>query len=223
MVAVTLRVLDGADRGRVFEDLNAPITIGREEGNSIQLNDERISRFHLKIQVDHEDLVLTDLESTNGTKVNNEEVQLRILRHGDMITLGRSTLLFGTRDQINKRLEKLQASDYGKKLDGIVKNGSESGDQDVAINRRWKDDPNYQLALLDIEPPELPERLTPGQAAQLSEVLEFFHMHFRKLINETSISNQQNPVVEISNQHWQQLLDIQARLGEYLRKIGQPE
>ena len=68
MVAVTLRVLDGADRGRVFEDFNAPITIGREEGNSIQLNDERISRFHLKIQVDHEDLVLTDLESTNGTK-----------------------------------------------------------------------------------------------------------------------------------------------------------
>lgn len=223
MVAVTLRVLDGADRGRVFEDLNAPITIGREEGNSIQLNDERISRFHLKIQVDHEDLVLTDLESTNGTKVNNEEVQLRILRHGDMITLGRSTLLFGKRSQINKRLEKLQASDYGKKLDGLVKSGSESGDQEVSINKQWKDDPNYQLALLDIEPPELPERLTPGQAAQLSEVLEFFHMHFRKLINETSVSNQQNPVIEISNQHWQQLLDIQARLGEYLRKIGHPD
>ena len=223
MVAVTLRVLDGADRGRVFEDLNAPITIGREEGNSIQLNDERISRFHLKIQVDHEDLVLTDLESTNGTKVNNEEVQLRILRHGDMITLGRSTLLFDKRSQINKRLEKLQASDYGKKLDGLVKSGSESGDQEVSINKQWKDDPNYQLALLDIEPPELPERLTPGQAAQLSEVLEFFHMHFRKLINETSVSNQQNPVIEISNQHWQQLLDIQARLGEYLRKIGHPD
>ena len=69
MALVTLRVLDGADRGRTFEDVPTPFTVGREEGNSVQLNDERISRFHLKIQEDHEKLVLTDLESTNGTKV----------------------------------------------------------------------------------------------------------------------------------------------------------
>ncbi len=222
MSGVTLRVLDGADRGRVFEDLTAPITIGREEGNSIQLNDERISRFHLKIQLDHDDLVLTDLESTNGTKVNNEEVQLRILKHGDMITLGRSTLLFGTRDEINKRLEKLQASDYGKKLEGVVGTGSESGDQEISINKQWKEDPNYQLALLDIDPPCLPERLSPGQAAQLSELLEFFHMHFRKLINEATASSRAQHI-EITKQHWQQLLDLQSRLSEYLRKIGHPE
>ena len=45
MNSVTLRVIDGADRGRVFENLETPITIGREEGNSVQLNDERVSRF----------------------------------------------------------------------------------------------------------------------------------------------------------------------------------
>jgi len=50
MGGITLRILDGADRGRVFGDLMPPVTIGREEGNSIQLNDERVSRFHLKIQ-----------------------------------------------------------------------------------------------------------------------------------------------------------------------------
>ena len=76
--SITLRVLDGADRGRVYETLKPPVTIGREEGNTIQLNDERISRFHLKIQEDNERLVLTDLESTNGTKVNGEDIQLRI-------------------------------------------------------------------------------------------------------------------------------------------------
>ncbi len=88
MTAITLRVLDGADKGKVYADLEVPVTIGREEGNTIQLNDERISRFHVKIQQDHDDLVLTDLESTNGCKVNNEEVHLRILRHGDLITIG---------------------------------------------------------------------------------------------------------------------------------------
>src|SRR5215211_7098382 len=111
MSAITLRVLDGADRGRVFTDLAPPITIGREEGNTIQLNDERISRFHVKIQEDHNRLVITDLESTNGTKVNNEDVQLRILRFGDMIQLGRSVLLFGSREQIAQRLSRLRNDD----------------------------------------------------------------------------------------------------------------
>src|SRR3954466_11306216 len=108
MALITLRVLDGADRGRVYDDVPTPVTIGREEGNTIQLNDERVSRFHLKIQEDQERLVLTDLQSTNGTKVNGEEMELRILRFGDMITVGRSIVLFGTRQQINQRLSSLR-------------------------------------------------------------------------------------------------------------------
>ena len=108
MIDVTLRVLDGADRGRVYERLPTPITIGREEGNAVQLNDERISRFHIKIQEDQGKLVLTDLESTNGTRVNGEDAQLRILRFGDVISLGRSVLLYGTREQIAGRLDSLR-------------------------------------------------------------------------------------------------------------------
>ena len=47
--------------------------------------------------------MLTDLESTNGTRVNGEDAQLRILRYGDVISLGRSVLLYGTREQIAGR------------------------------------------------------------------------------------------------------------------------
>ena len=75
MSRVTLRVLDGADRGRTYPNLEPPITIGREEGNTIQLNDERVSRYHAKIQMDHEQVVLTDLESTNGTRANGLSVR----------------------------------------------------------------------------------------------------------------------------------------------------
>ena len=53
-------------------------------------------------------LVLTDLESTNGTRVNGEDVQLRILRYGDVISLGRSVLLYGTREQTAGRLDSLR-------------------------------------------------------------------------------------------------------------------
>ena len=116
MAEVTLRVLDGADRGKEFKLLPTPVTIGREEGNTVQLNDERISRYHIKIQEDDGKLVLTDLESTNGTRVNGEDVQLRILRYGDVIAVGRSLLLYGTRDQIVGRLGELR--DHGLEITG---------------------------------------------------------------------------------------------------------
>ena len=117
-------------------------------------------------------------------------------------------------------MRKLQLSEFGKKMD---LGGSESGSRDeISIRKHWQEDPNYQLALLDIDPPVLPERMTPGQAAQMSEVMEFLLMHMRRLIGEVAFSNQANNV-EMSKQHWQQLLDIQSRLGEYLSKIGSPE
>ena len=218
MATITLRVLDGADRGKVYENIEVPVTIGREEGNTIQLNDERISRFHLKIQQDHDDLVLTDLESTNGSKVNNEEVQLRILRHGDLITVGRSTLIFGTRVEINQRLERLSSSP--SQVEQGEGNSKPSGEE-IAVKEDWRDDPNYQLALLDLDPPKIPDRMSPGQAAQLSEMIEFLHMHLRQVVSSVEIDNRQKKI-ELSAEQWQKILDAQSRLAEYLRKISNP-
>ena len=220
MATITLRVLDGADRGKVYEGIAVPVTIGREEGNTIQLNDERISRFHLKIQKDHDDLVLTDLESTNGSKVNNEEVQLRILRHGDLITLGRSTLIFGSRVEINERLERLSSAGKSSSIDNS-EIGSKPSHDNLALQEDWQEDPNYQLALLDLDPPKVPERLSPGQAAQLPEVVEFLHMHLRGIVSDVDI-NKRKKRVSLTLEQWQKVLDAQARLAEYLQKIGNP-
>ena len=185
--SITLRVLDGADRGRVYETLNPPVTIGREEGNTIQLNDERISRFHLKIQEDNERLVLTDLESTNGTKVNGEDIQLRILRFGDMVSLGRSVLLFGSREQIAERLARLrEADDQG---DPTIRPNGKSLGKDVSsfdFELNWDDGNDLQATLHALEPPDLPDRLSPGQAAQLAEVLEYLHIRLRSLLNSVN-------------------------------------
>src|SRR3954451_6356785 len=103
MPAVTFQVLEGIDKGRVFREMATPVTIGREEGNVLRLNDERVSRFHAKIQSDNGEVILTDLESTNGTRVNGNVVQIRRLRPGDRIGLGRSLLLFGSQEEISAR------------------------------------------------------------------------------------------------------------------------
>src|SRR5271166_5746823 len=104
MPAVTFQVLEGIDKGRVFRDLSTPVTIGREEGNVLRLNDERVSRYHAKVQYDNGEVILTDLESTNGTRVNGTVISIRRLRHGDQVGVGRSILLFGSEQEIAARV-----------------------------------------------------------------------------------------------------------------------
>jgi pSer/pThr/pTyr-binding forkhead associated (FHA) protein len=220
-MAITLRVLDGADRGRVFGDVSPPVTVGREEGNSIQLNDERVSRFHLKIQEDHEKLVLTDLESTNGTKVNGEDIQLRILRFGDMITLGRSVLLFGSRDEIAGRLADMRRGSAAARgtIDPSSRPKGNPGSLDFDL--QWENDDDLQGALHSIEPPELPDRMSPGQAAQLAELIEYIHVRVRNLMNSVE-SEGKGEQVKLDLRQWQGLLDLQSRLAEYLRAVSGP-
>jgi hypothetical protein len=220
MAEITLRVLDGADRGKVFDALPTPVTIGREEGNSIQLNDERVSRFHLKIQTDRDKVVLTDLQSTNGTRVNGEDIQLRILRYGDLIALGRSTLLFGSPDQIAARLRELRPP--GPEEPATAREGEGDGDSPgFEVDPDWENDPELQKTLHTLRPPALPEGLSPGQAAEVSEIIEYVHLRLRELIECATLKSPKEPVT-LEFEQWQQLLDLQALLAGYLRQIGDP-
>ncbi len=222
MTRITLRVLDGADRGQIFGELGPPITIGREEGNSVQLNDERISRFHIKIQEDQQKLVLTDLESTNGTRVNGEDTQLRILRYGDVISVGRSVLLFGTRAQIANRLEELRNDGLSETSD--LRAGELAGRADsssLSFELRLGSSEELQSTLHIPLPPDLPDQLSAGQSAQVSELLEYLHLRTRQLVQSASVDDQEQHVT-MSLAQWQDLLDLQSQLAEYLRSIGNP-
>ena len=222
MARITLRILDGADRGRIFETISTPLTIGREEGNLIQLNDERISRFHLKIQEDEGKLVLTDLESTNGTKVNGEPVQLWRLRPGDVINLGRTVVLFGSREEITARLAKLRKADLSA---GIALKPGESDEQATAVSRDFElsfgHDPTAQALLHTLAPPELPTELSPGQAAQLAELLQYVQLRLRALVETGKKSRGER--ISLEQRQWQNLLDLHNRVAGYLRAVGEPE
>jgi len=223
MALVTLRALDGADRGRVFENLPTPVTVGREEGNSVQLNDERVSRFHLKIQEDDDKVVLTDLESTNGTKVNGESIKVRVLRYGDVIAMGRTVLLYGAPHEIAARLASLRGVD----LSAGVPPDAEDPDSHEAVfsleaELGWGQDADARATLHTLLPPELPNSLSPGQAAQVSELLQYLHLRIRGLIQSVTAAPRSEQVV-LEARQWQNLVDLQARLAGYLRSIGEPE
>jgi pSer/pThr/pTyr-binding forkhead associated (FHA) protein len=222
MALITLRVIDGADRGKTFANTPTPLTIGREEGNPIQLNDERISRFHLKIQEDQHKVVLTDLQSTNGTKVNGETVQLWVLRPGDVIAVGRTVLIYGARDEIAARLASLRDANLAE---GITLDIDEFEDEpsvaslDFELN--FSEDPNALVVLHTLAPPELPTGLSPGQAAQVAEMLQYLNLRMRGLIGSAKSKPKTDRMV-LDQREWQNLLDLQDRLAGYLRQIGEP-
>ncbi len=222
MALVTLRVLDGADRGRTFEEIPTPFTIGREDGNTVQLNDERISRFHVKIQEDQDRIVLTDLQSTNGTKVNGESVQLWILRPGDVLSVGRSLLLFGSRGEIARRLGRLR---QGKSEEGIALELDDLEDPTESVPLEFElgfgDTPDVQATLHTLLPPELPQDLGPGQAAQLAELLCFIHLRLRGLVQSARPKGKSDRIT-LEPRQWQNILDLQDRIAGYLRAVGEP-
>lgn len=223
MAYITLRVLDGADRGKVFAHLSTPVTIGREEGNTVQLNDERISRFHLKIQEDQDKLVLTDLESTNGTRVNGEDTQLRLLRFGDIIMVGRSVVLYGSKEEIAGRLDELRSSGLstsdGAEIEAMAQKASSLSSSE--FEAQWQASENLRGTLHIPTAPEIPYGLSPAQAAQLSEMLEYLHLRSRALVQGAKL-NEAKRTVQIDLDHWQELLDLQSQLAEYMRQIGDP-
>jgi pSer/pThr/pTyr-binding forkhead associated (FHA) protein len=68
--------------------------VGRGTDADLQLLDQGISRRHLDIQFDGNFATAYDLGSTNGTSVNGHEVGSQLLRHGDVVRVGHTRLVF---------------------------------------------------------------------------------------------------------------------------------
>ena len=64
-------------------------TIGRSPENTMQLEDASVSGRHAQIEQVGEDYTITDLQSTNGTRVNGELITSVTLRVGDRIRFGK--------------------------------------------------------------------------------------------------------------------------------------
>jgi hypothetical protein len=70
-------------------------TIGRDDVNSICIKDRFLSKFHARIIHDENMYFLEDLNSANGTYLNDELIKDAIeLKSGDIIKLGQLQFLF---------------------------------------------------------------------------------------------------------------------------------
>ncbi len=74
--------------------LKESITVGRNDDNTIVIDNLAVSGYHARVDAAGGDVVLTDLQSTNGTFVNNEKVVSHKLQHGDKVIIGKHVILF---------------------------------------------------------------------------------------------------------------------------------
>lgn len=95
MFRATLLVINGANRGSRYEISSAlDVVIGRSVGCNLRLDDSEVSRHHARITHNGTDFVLNDLKSANGTKVNGQPAEERILANGDTLQFGSSMIAF---------------------------------------------------------------------------------------------------------------------------------
>jgi serine phosphatase RsbU (regulator of sigma subunit) len=115
-----LIALDGELSGRRFT-LDAPCLVGRGPYNHVVLDDTRVSRQHAKISPESGGHVVYDLNSANGTFVNDVQVKRQKLAPDDVVRFGPFSFKFESRDT----LERTSPIRVGKFLEVLTQVGAE--------------------------------------------------------------------------------------------------
>ena len=102
-----LVVVSAGMTGRTHELKVEKTTIGRVEDNTFQIAEPSVSSHHCEVLLRGSDVVVKDLNSTNGTYINGEKVSESVLKPGQLLRLG----------QIEMRLETDATAAPSKKVD----------------------------------------------------------------------------------------------------------
>lgn len=215
---ITLRIIDGIDQGRSFESLTLPVGIGREAQNTIQLRDEKVSRYHCRIFEEEGEILLADLESTNGTLLNGQPVSVQRIFPGHLIALGQTLIIVGSRKEIAQRLaslDDLSMEDAALRM-LVAGNRPEFLPESVVSEMELY---SYDAAdalrrLHGIQPPELPKGMSAAQTAQLMEILLYLRLRMKLLI-ENARQNEITDRVSLEPKDWQSFLDLFTRISDY--------
>jgi hypothetical protein len=89
-----LELLDSGDVAQVFPLEKESVQVGRIPDNDIVLPDPNVSRVHLRVWRRGDSFLATDLDSTNGTWINEQRVSEAELADNDLIRMGSTRMVF---------------------------------------------------------------------------------------------------------------------------------
>ena len=90
----SIRVKNGPSQGQVFKIGEKPLSIGRDDACDFPLQDKGASRRHAEVFRIGDMCFIRDLDSKNGTFVNDARIGEEMLRDGDRIQIGGTVILF---------------------------------------------------------------------------------------------------------------------------------
>lgn len=91
---VVIHAPSSTQLGKRFPLCEGPTMIGRGNDNDVALHSDSVSRRHARVESRSDGYYVVDMESTNGTYVNDELIREQQLRRGDQIKLGDTILKF---------------------------------------------------------------------------------------------------------------------------------
>lgn len=91
-----LVVLTQSMAGRSYDLATERTTVGRVEDNAFQIEEPSVSSRHCEILLRGSDIVIKDLNSTNGTFINGEKISESVLKPGQTLRLGNVELKLDT-------------------------------------------------------------------------------------------------------------------------------
>jgi pSer/pThr/pTyr-binding forkhead associated (FHA) protein len=176
---VVIRVKSGTEKGRIYELGGETTLIGRERSGTIQILDQGVSRKHAQILRIGELYFIQDLSSRNGTFVNDEKVNEVVLRFGDRIQIGNTTLIFEDRlARLRDSQEILIDDSNGQKPEEVFKPSStlQIPLMETSVGKFAQRPPE------DAEPPES-RRL--GALMRISQIIGT-ELNLSKILNESA-------------------------------------
>ncbi len=107
-----LTAIAGRLKGSVFTIEDLPVVVGRDTTATLCIADASVSRRHSQIEKEMEDFVILDLDSLNGTFINDVPVKRRKLQHGDRVRIGDSQFIFLMHDtSVNSKSSEVRFDD----------------------------------------------------------------------------------------------------------------
>jgi pSer/pThr/pTyr-binding forkhead associated (FHA) protein len=102
-------IVEGPGAGRQIA-LTGPLVLGRDSSADVVLDDGQISRRHARVTPSNGGVLVEDLESTNGTFVNHDEVHAPVeLRPGDELLVGVTVLQLRSPEQVRIQASAVRA------------------------------------------------------------------------------------------------------------------
>jgi Nif-specific regulatory protein len=89
-----LAAITGKLKDTVIAMSEGPVLIGRQTGANLRIRNAAVSRRHALIEKDGDKYIIADLDSRNGTFVNDLPVKRCELHHGDRVQIGESQFFF---------------------------------------------------------------------------------------------------------------------------------